>query len=216
MQIGVFTVLFQDLTFEQALERAVAGGVTAVEIGTGGYPGNHHCPMQTLLASSERRQEYLDALSRRNLRLSALGCQSEPLHPDRTKAQAADCLFRQTVELAGLLGVPMVNVLSGSPAGAPGDTSPNWVTCPWPLHFLAMLDYQWNQVAIPYWREATREELKRTVLTKLNAAKGGGYIFHSHHSVPSNVPGQSYDYVVNLVRQYGRYPLQLGGFDIPF
>jgi uroporphyrinogen-III decarboxylase len=64
------------------------------------------------------------------------------------------------------------------------------------------------------WAEATREELKRIVLTKLNAAKGGGYIFQSDHSVPSNVPGESYDYVVKLVRQYGTYPLQLGEFDI--
>jgi sugar phosphate isomerase/epimerase len=156
MRIGVFTVLFQDLPFEQALDRAAASGVAAVEIGTGGYPGNHHCPLETLLESSERRREYLDALARRGLLLSALSCQYEPLHPDQTVAQAADRLLRQTVQLASLLGVPVVNVVSGVPAGAPGDSSPNWITCPWPPHFLNMLDYQWNRVAIPYWREATR------------------------------------------------------------
>ena len=64
------------------------------------------------------------------------------------------------------------------------------------------------------WAKATKEELKKVVLTKLNAAKGGGYIFGSDHSVPSNVPGQNYDYVVKLVRKYGKYPLQLGQFDI--
>ena len=154
MLIGVFTVLFQDLPFEQALDQAASSGVSAVEIGTGGYPGNHHCPLETLLTSSERRQEYIDALARRNLRLSALSCQYEPLHPDRTVAHAADLLFRQTVKLASLLAVPVVNVLSGLPAGAKGDSSPNWVTCPWPQHFLSILDYQWNQVAIPYWRDA--------------------------------------------------------------
>jgi hypothetical protein len=53
------------------------------------------------------------------------------------------------------------------------------------------------------------------VLRKLNAAKGGGYIFQSDHSVPSNVSGQNYDYVVNLVRQYGAYPLNLGEYDLP-
>ena len=65
------------------------------------------------------------------------------------------------------------------------------------------------------WAEGSEDELKRIVLTKLNAAKGGGYIFQSDHSVPSNVPGRSYDYVVKLVRQYGKYPLQLGEYDIP-
>jgi uroporphyrinogen-III decarboxylase len=65
------------------------------------------------------------------------------------------------------------------------------------------------------WADAGREELKRIVLTKLNAAKGGGYIFQSDHSVPGNVSGENYDFVVNLVREFGRYPLRLGEFDLP-
>ena len=31
---------------------------------------------------------------------------------------------------------------------------PNWVTCPWPEDFLTILDYQWNEVLIPYWKKA--------------------------------------------------------------
>jgi uroporphyrinogen decarboxylase len=65
------------------------------------------------------------------------------------------------------------------------------------------------------WAHGTQEEIKGMVLRKLNAAKGGGYIVQSDHSVPGNISGASYDYVVNLVRDYGRYPLQLGEFDIP-
>lgn len=65
------------------------------------------------------------------------------------------------------------------------------------------------------WAAGDEAELKKIVLTKLNAAKGGGMIFQSDHSVPSNVSGQSYDYVVKLVREYGQYPLQLGEYDLP-
>jgi len=65
------------------------------------------------------------------------------------------------------------------------------------------------------WAECSQEELKAIVLHKLNAAKGGGLIFQSDHSVPSNVSGENYEYVVNLVREYGQYPLQLGKYDIP-
>jgi len=65
------------------------------------------------------------------------------------------------------------------------------------------------------WADANREELKQIVLTKLNAAKGGGYIFQSDHSVPGNISGENYDYVVNLVREFGRYPLRLGDYDLP-
>lgn len=65
------------------------------------------------------------------------------------------------------------------------------------------------------WAGFSPEQLKKTVMRKLNAAKGGGYIFQSDHSVPGNVSGQNYDYVVKLVREHGKYPLQLGEFDIP-
>ncbi len=65
------------------------------------------------------------------------------------------------------------------------------------------------------WANGTQEEIKSMVLRKLNAAKGGGYIVQSDHSVPSNISGQAYEYVVNLVREYGRYPLRLGEYDIP-
>lgn len=65
------------------------------------------------------------------------------------------------------------------------------------------------------WAHESQESLKSIVLRKLNAAKGGGFIFQSDHSVPSNVSGQNYEYVVNLVREYGQYPLDLGEYDIP-
>ena len=65
------------------------------------------------------------------------------------------------------------------------------------------------------WANGTRDEIKASVLTKLNAAKGGGFIFQSDHSVPDTISGANYDYVVRLVREYGKYPLQLGEFDLP-
>lgn len=57
------------------------------------------------------------------------------------------------------------------------------------------------------------EAVTREVLRKLNAARGGGYIFQSDHSVTSGVSGPIYDLVVRLVREYGRYPLRLGPFE---
>ena len=65
------------------------------------------------------------------------------------------------------------------------------------------------------WAHGSKEDLKAIVLRMLNAAKGGGMIFQSDHSVPSNVSAENYEYVVNLVREYGQYPLELGEYDIP-
>ncbi len=67
---------------------------------------------------------------------------------------------------------------------------------------------------VQLWSEGTQEQLKDATLRKLNAAKGGGYIFQSDHSVPSNIPPENYDYVVKLVREYGNYPLDLGEYDL--
>lgn len=66
---------------------------------------------------------------------------------------------------------------------------------------------------IQVWERGDHDEIKREVLRKLNAAKGGGYIFQSDHSVASDVSGHTYDYIVNLVREYGKYPLDLGEFN---
>jgi hypothetical protein len=65
------------------------------------------------------------------------------------------------------------------------------------------------------WSSGDREAIRKAVLTKLNAAKGGGFIFQSDHSVPGNIAGSDYEYVVGLVRKHGVYPVQLDEFDLP-
>lgn len=153
MRIGVFTSLWGQFTFEEALARAVRAGVQAVEIGVGGYPGSKHCPTAELLVSEKKRADFLDAIYSRGLMLSALSVHNNPLSPDKAEAAQADIDIRNAIKLAQLLGVPVVNGFSGLPGGAPGDTMPNWVTCAWPPHFLDILKYQWDEVAIPYWKE---------------------------------------------------------------
>lgn len=63
------------------------------------------------------------------------------------------------------------------------------------------------------WEKGDPEAVKRDVVRKLNAAKGGGYIYQSDHSVSSGVSGHTYDRIVKLVREYGKYPLDLGAYD---
>ena len=67
---------------------------------------------------------------------------------------------------------------------------------------------------IQVWETSDQEQIRKEVLRKLNAAKGGGYIFQSDHSVTSGVSGETYDYIIKLVRKYGVYPRELGEFDI--
>ena len=59
------------------------------------------------------------------------------------------------------------------------------------------------------WETGDRDAIRHEVLRKLNAARGGGYIFQSDHSVSSGVSGHTYDYIVTLVREFGNYPIRL-------
>ncbi len=43
MKLGVFTVLFGKLEFEEMLDKVKSLGLNYIEIGTGAYPGNAHC-----------------------------------------------------------------------------------------------------------------------------------------------------------------------------
>ncbi len=63
------------------------------------------------------------------------------------------------------------------------------------------------------WATVPFDELKKSVLRKLNAAKGGGYISQSDHSVPSNISAEWNEYVIILVHEYGSYLLNLGEYD---
>jgi uroporphyrinogen decarboxylase len=66
---------------------------------------------------------------------------------------------------------------------------------------------------IQVWETGDKELIRKEVLRKLNAAKGGGFIFQSDHSVSSSVSGHTYDYIVKLVREKGKYPLMLEEMD---
>jgi len=68
---------------------------------------------------------------------------------------------------------------------------------------------------VQVWETGDQGRIRREVLRKLNAARGGGFIFQSDHSVTSGVSGRTYDSIVKLVREYGVYPLDLGGFREP-
>ena len=45
--------------------------------------------------------------------------------------------------------------MSGLPAGADGDRTPNWITTSWPPETQTALAHQWERVALPYWDDLT-------------------------------------------------------------
>ena len=156
MKLGVFTVLFSQRPFGEALDYIAQNGLDAVEIGTGNYPGGAHCPMKELLASKSAAEDYKAEIESRGLSISALSCHGNPLHPDRKFAAAHHGVQRDTMRLAERLGVKTVVVFSGCPGERDGARYPNWVTCPWPPDYSAILKWQWEEKVIPYWKAESK------------------------------------------------------------
>ena len=108
-----------------------------------------------LLNDEAKLEHFKQVLKDNNLEISALSAHGNPVHPDPEVAKAYREDFNNAILLAEKLGVKRIVGFSGCPGGSPEDKVPNWVTCAWPNDYPAILDYQWNEVLIPYWREAT-------------------------------------------------------------
>ncbi len=156
MKLCVLANLYGNKTLDETLCRLKSLGVEAVEIGAGGYPGKAHCNPAELLADEKKLNEFKATIDKYGLEVAALACHGNPVHPDKAIAKSYDEDFRNAVLLAEKIGVDTVITFSGCPGDHDGAKYPNWVTCPWPEDFLAVLDYQWNEVLIPYWKETVK------------------------------------------------------------
>ncbi len=65
-------------------------------------------------------------------------------------------MTRKTFQLSEYFELNTVVMMSGLPGGGPDDKFPNWVVTSWPPETQTILNYQWNEVAIPYWKQITK------------------------------------------------------------
>ena len=154
MKLGVLTVPLQGMTARDAFAYLHSLGVQTVELGTGGYTNNNHLKPEVYLDNPDKIAEFKDLLKEFDLEISVLSCHGNPVHPNKEKAAAYHQVFVDTCRLAEQLGVDTVVTFSGCPGDCEASERPNWVTCSWPEDYGEILDWQWNQVLIPYWKEA--------------------------------------------------------------
>lgn len=181
MKLGVFTVLFSQKTFEEMLDYVQAAGVTAVEIGTGAYPGNAHCPLDELLVDEDLRKAYLDKVTSRGLQISAFSCHGNPISPDQAFAGESHQVLKKTIKLASLMGVPVVNCFSGTAGDHEGAKYPNWPVAPWPNEYGDILKWQWEEKLIPYWKEVGQYAKDHQV--KIGLELHGGFLVHTPYTL---------------------------------
>lgn len=156
MELGVLTNLYGNKSLDEVLAHLSKLGVTMAEIGCGGYPGKAHCDPAVLLNDEKAYQEFLDTFQRHNMKISALSCHGNPVHPNQETAKMYHDDFVNAILLAEKIGIDTVVGFSGCPGDGPHATAPNWVTCAWPDDFPKILEYQWNDVLIPYWTKMAK------------------------------------------------------------
>jgi sugar phosphate isomerase/epimerase len=153
MKLGAYTACLHDKPLPEALAILSGLGLESAEINSGGFIPEPHLPGADILASEQARQDYLGVFAEHGMTLTALNCNGNPLHPNpvvRDK-HAADLL--RSLEIAALLGVTRVVAMSGTPAASATGTNPAWTVMPWDSAYLDAQDYQWNEVAIPFWKQ---------------------------------------------------------------
>jgi sugar phosphate isomerase/epimerase len=154
MKLALCTDVLGNLAYPDMLDTVKSLGINAVEMTAGGWAACPHVKTAELLADEGKRKAFLAELEKRGMEIAALNCSGNPLAPGALGEKHAGTA-RQTAELAGKLGVKKLVMMSGLPGGAPGDTIPNWITSTvsWPDYMPGVIDYQWNKIAIPWWRE---------------------------------------------------------------
>ena len=153
MKIGIISVLLGDLSTADAMKYLAEAGAECVEIGCGGYPGNAHCKPEILLHDEKAFEEFKKAVYGNGLEISALSCHGNPVHPNKEIAKKYHDDFINTILMCEKLGVDTIIGFSGCPGDCPDSKYPNWVTCAWPDDYPAILEWQWNEVLIPYWKK---------------------------------------------------------------
>ena len=210
MQLAIFDRIFSRLSLDAMLNHlARFREITAIELGTGGWPGSDHVEVDALLASRQKVHEFCMRFADAGITISALSCHNNPVHPDPRIAADADATFRKTVQLAERLDVPTVVTFSGCPGGGPQDLTPNWVTASWPPEYLAMSAWQWEERLIPYWQNAAHFAEQAGVRIAIEAQPG--FCVYNTHTLQRLRAATSKSIGINLDPSH----LWWQGIDIP-
>jgi sugar phosphate isomerase/epimerase len=150
MKLGFVSDSLGGMPFDALLDNAARLGVSGVEVNTGGWSTAPHFDLQAMKASADARRDFVNAFESRGLEIIALNANGNPLHP--TQPRQGECL-KDTIRLAGDMGIKTVCTMSGLPAGRTGDLMPNWVVSSWPPETQEILQYQWEEKLLPFWTE---------------------------------------------------------------
>jgi sugar phosphate isomerase/epimerase len=152
MKLGAYTACLHDKPLPEALTVLAGMGLTSAEINSGGFIPTPHLPVADILASEGAQQDYLGVFADHGMTLTALNCNGNPLDANAARRDKHSADLLRSIEVAALLGVTRVITMSGTPGTGAESTLPSWNVLTWDSAYVDVRDYQWNDVAIPFWK----------------------------------------------------------------
>jgi len=150
MKLGFVSDSLGGLPLTDLLNHAQRMGVSGVEVNTCGWSTAPHFDLKGMLGNTAKQKAFKAEFDGRGLEIISLNANGNPLHPtDPAQAEG----LRNSIRVAGEMGIKTVCTMSGLPAGSATDTMPNWVVSSWPPETQAILRYQWEEKLLPFWTE---------------------------------------------------------------
>jgi sugar phosphate isomerase/epimerase len=143
------------MSFAEMLDTSKSLGFESLEFACGNWSKAPHVDLDGLLENAGKREAFVNAVRSRGLEIEALNCSGNQLAPNE-EGKAHQEVVEKTFRLAELLGIKTIIMMSGLPGGGPKDTTPNWITTSWPPITTQILNWQWNEVAFPYWEKTVK------------------------------------------------------------
>ena len=156
MRLCCVTDVLGDMPFTEMLDTLKGLGYESVEIACGNWSKAPHMDLDGMLESAAARQKYMDEIARRGLQLEVLNCSGNQLAPN-DEGREHQAVVEKTFRLAELLGIKHIVMMSGCPGGSPTDTTPNWIVTSWPPITTQILNWQWDEVLLPYWEKTVKQ-----------------------------------------------------------
>ncbi len=156
MELCVMSPVLGGTPLKESIEYLASLGVDSIELGVGGYPGKAHADAAEYAKDASKAKELKKMLMDNNMKISALACHGNPVHPNKESAKKYQEDMKNAYIMAEQLEIDTVIGFSGCPGDCDKSENPNWVTCAWPNEYLDILKYQWEDVLIPYWSEEVK------------------------------------------------------------
>jgi len=172
MKLGVMGAGLAGMGWDKALDYCQKVGLEAIELPVGAYPGRPFFNPEEVLKDSTAQKKIKDDVARRGLAIIGLAVHGNPVSPDPELRAQHEKEHDIAVRLAPKLGTNVVINFSGCPGGSPADKLPNWVTCAWPPEYGRILEYQWNDVLIPFWTKNNQAAANEGVRIAFEAHPG--------------------------------------------